>query len=48
MMASPAAMGAGFMEARTIEAAAAGEAANGANWTDMQSGPQHQWTPKVV
>ena len=29
MMASPAAMGAGFMEARTIEAAAAGEAANG-------------------
>ena len=29
MMASPAAMAAGFMEARTIEAAAAGEAANG-------------------
>ena len=29
MMASPAAMGAGFMEARTIEAAAAGKAANG-------------------
>ena len=29
MMASPAAMGAGFMEARTIEAAAASEAANG-------------------